>query len=140
MRKNRADFRRVKKNVVRLNGYTQVVSGITRGDALLDIYLLRPGSSLISCYILPGISDHNGVLLYVEWDEICLGPKVERIVPVYHKTDVLCLQILRRVKLNLWAGNGSCVEELCKCYQGIIFEGIKRYVPKKILNKNLDPE
>ena len=95
----------------------------------MDIYLLIPGISLVSCNILPGISDHNGVVLEVEWDEICRGPKVERIVLVHQKTDVLCLQTLRRVKLNLWAGNGSCVEELCKCYKDIIFEGIKLYVP-----------
>ena len=53
------------------NGCTEVVSGPTRGDALLDIYLLRPESSFISCNIMPGISDHNGVLLDVEWDENC---------------------------------------------------------------------
>ena len=65
------------------NGYTQAVSGLTRGDALLNIYLLRRESSLISCNILPRISDHNGVLLDVEWDENCREPKVERIVPVF---------------------------------------------------------
>jgi hypothetical protein len=37
---------------------------------------------------LSGISEHNGVLLEVEWGEICRESKVERIVPVYHKTDV----------------------------------------------------
>ena len=36
-------------SLVRDNGYTQVVSSPTRGDKLLDIYLLRPESSLISC-------------------------------------------------------------------------------------------
>ena len=35
------------------NGYTQVVSGPTRGDALLDIYLLRLESSLISLIFCP---------------------------------------------------------------------------------------
>ena len=59
------------------NGYTQVVSGPTRGDALLDIYLLRRESSLITYNILPGINDHNGVLLEVEGDENCWKPKVE---------------------------------------------------------------
>jgi len=55
-------------NLVWDNGYTQVVSGPTRGDALLDIYLLRPECSLISCNILPGIIGHNGLLLEVQWD------------------------------------------------------------------------
>ena len=31
------------------NGYAQVVSGPIRGDALLDIYVLRPEILLISC-------------------------------------------------------------------------------------------
>jgi len=63
-------FQACVSNLVRDNGYTHVVSGPTRGDSLLDIFLPKPENSLISCNILPGISDHNGVLLEVEWDEI----------------------------------------------------------------------
>jgi hypothetical protein len=96
-------------NLVWDNGYSQVVSGPTRGDALLDLYLLRPECLLISCNILSGISDHNGVLLEVEWVEICREPEVERIVPMYHKTDVFGLQAFLREKLYLWAGNCSRV-------------------------------
>jgi len=133
-------FQAIINNLVWDNGYTQVLSGPTRGDALLNVYLLRPEYSLISCNILPRISDHNGVLLEVEWDEIYREPKVERIVPVYHKTDVLGLQAFLRENFNLWAGNGSCVEDIWKSYKDIIFEGIKRYVPQKILSKIPDPE
>jgi hypothetical protein len=32
------------------------------------------------------------------------------------------------------------VEEIWKNYEDIIFEGIKHYVPQKILSKNPDPE
>jgi hypothetical protein len=117
-----------------------ILSGPTKADALLDIYLLRPESSLISCNIVPGVSDHNGVLLEVEWDKNCREPQVERTVPVYRKTDVLGLQTFLREKLELWAGNGSCVEEIWYSYKDIIFEGIKRYVPKKTLSKTPDPE
>jgi hypothetical protein len=91
-------FQACVNNLVWDNGYTQVVSGPTRGDALLDIYLLRPECLLISYNILPGISDHNRVLLEVKWDEICREPKAERQVPVYHKTDVLALQAFLREK------------------------------------------
>ena len=87
-------------NLVWDNGYSQVVSSPTRGDALLDIYPLRPECLLISCNILPGISDHNGVLLEVEWDEICLETRAERQVPMYHKTDVLALQTFLREKFT----------------------------------------
>jgi hypothetical protein len=37
-------FQALVNNLLWDNGYTQVVSGPTRGDALLDIYLLRPES------------------------------------------------------------------------------------------------
>jgi hypothetical protein len=127
-------------NLVWHNGYTQVVSGPTGGDALLDICLLRPERSLISCNSLPRINDHNGVLLEVEWDEICPERKVKKIVPVYHKTDVLCLQAFLWENFKLRAGNGSCVEHIWKSYKDIIFEGVERYIPQKILSKDLDPE
>jgi len=48
------------------NGFTEVVSGPKRGDALLEIYLLRHEISLSFCNSLPEISDLNGVLLDVE--------------------------------------------------------------------------
>jgi len=81
-------FQAFVNNLIWNNGYTRVVSRPTRGDALLDMYLLRPEISLISCNIFPGISDHDGVLLEVEWDEICRETKVEIIFPVYHETNV----------------------------------------------------
>jgi hypothetical protein len=57
------------------NGYTQVVDSHTRGDALLDVYLVRPESSFTSCSIVQGISDHCGVLLEVDWVEITVDLK-----------------------------------------------------------------
>jgi hypothetical protein len=40
----------------------------------------------------------------------------------------------------LWAGNGSCAEEIWKSYTDIVFEGIERFVPHKIPSTNPDPE
>jgi hypothetical protein len=91
-------FQACVNNLVWDNGYTQAVSGPTRRNALLDIYLLKPASPLIFCNILPGISDHNGFILEAEWDDICREPKVERIVPLYHKID---FNILLTVHLNI---------------------------------------
>ena len=45
------------------NGNTQVVGQPTRRDSLLDVYLVRPERSLISCDTVQWISDHCGVLL-----------------------------------------------------------------------------
>ena len=106
----------------------------------MDIFLPRPECSLISCNILPGISDHNGVLLEVKGDEIGRESRAERQVPMFHKTDVLALQAFLRETFYLWIGNDSCVEDIRKSYTDIIFEGIKRYVTHKILGKNPDPE
>ena len=71
-------FQAFVNNLVCDNGYIQIVSGPTRGDALLDIQPLIPESSFISCNILPGISDHNGVSLEVQWDENWWETKVEQ--------------------------------------------------------------
>jgi hypothetical protein len=90
--------------------------------------------------VAPGTSDHNGALLEVDWDENKHGAQVERIVPLCHKTDVLGLQAFLMEKFKLWARSGSCVEEIWNNFKDIIFEAIKRYVPKITLSKNPDPE
>jgi hypothetical protein len=64
------------------------------------MYLLRSESSLISCKILPRISDYNEVLLEKEWDEVWWQPKVERIAPIYHKTYNLVFQTSLRTSLT----------------------------------------
>ena len=110
------------------NGYTQVVGTPTRGDSLLDVYLVRPESSLISCDTLQGISDHCGVLLDVEWTENFFVTQEKRLVPAYHKANVLGLQQFLRDKLPTWSNNGSCVEDIWKNFKGIVFEGIERFV------------
>jgi hypothetical protein len=120
--------------------YTQVVDGPTRGNALLDVYLVRPESSFTAGSIVQGISDHSGVILEVEWEASCCAPQVERSVPVYHKTDVLGLQTFPRVKFGIGASNGSCVEEIWTNFKDIVSECIERFVPHKILRNNPDPE
>jgi hypothetical protein len=122
------------------NGYSQVIDSPTRGDALLDVYLVRPESSVTSSSIVQGISDHQGVVLEVEWEGSCWELQVERVVPVYNKTDVLGLQTFLRDKFAVWAGNGSSVEEICEKFKSIVHESIERFVPHKILRKNSDPE
>ena len=121
-------------------GYTQVVEKRTRGDSLLDVYFVRHESALISCDKVQGIGDHCGVLLDVEWAEKCFVTQEKRLVPAYHKTNVLGLQQFFRDKLPTWANNGSCAEDIWKNFKDIVFEGIESFVPHKILKPNLDPE
>jgi hypothetical protein len=94
------------------NGYSQVIDSPTRGDALLDVYLVRPESSVTSSGIVQGVSDYFAVILEVEWEDTCTEPHVERVVPVYNKTDVSGLQTFLRDKVVVWASNGSNVEEI----------------------------
>ncbi len=56
-----------------------------------------------------------------------VGSQKLKIVPVYHKIDVLDLQAILKEKFSLWAGDGSCVEEMWISYKDIIFQGIKPY-------------
>jgi hypothetical protein len=122
------------------NVYSQVVDSPTRGEALLDVYLVRPENSFTSSSVVQGISDHHGVILEVEWDESGCVPQIERVVPVYNKTDVLGLQTFLRDKFAVWASNGSCVEEIWNNFKNIVCECIERFVLSKILRKSSDPE
>ena len=79
-------------------------------------------------------------MLEVESVESGFEPQVKRVVPVYNKTDVLGLQIFLRDKFAVWASNGSCVEEIWKNFKNIVHESIERFVPRKILRNNSDPE
>jgi len=80
------------------------------------------------------------VLLDVEWAEKGFVTQEKRLVPVYHKTNVLGLQQFLRDKLPTWANNGSCVQDIWKNFKDIVFEGIERFIPHKILKPNPDPE
>jgi hypothetical protein len=69
----------------------------------------------------------------------CCAPKVEKLVPVYHKTDVLCQQTLLRDKFGTWASNCNSVE-IWNNFKEIVSESVERFVPHKMLRKNPDPE
>ena len=121
------------------NGFTQVVDSPTRGEALLDVYLVRPESSFTSSSIVQGVSDHYGVLLEVELEGNYCVPHVERCLPFYHKTDVSGLQTFLRENFAAWARYGSCVEEICGNFKGLVHESVERFVPHKLLKKTRTP-
>ena len=43
----------------------------------------------------------------MEWEDKYTEPQVERVVPVYNKTNVAGLQTFLRDKYVFWASNGS---------------------------------
>jgi hypothetical protein len=51
------------------------------------------------------------------------------------KTDVSGLQTFLRDKYVVWASNGSSVEEIWNNFKNVVYEGIERFVPHKILKK-----
>ena len=122
------------------NGFSQVIESPTRGDAILDVYLVRPESSFTSSSIVQGISDHHGVILEVDWEEKFFEPQLERVMPVYNRTDVLGLQTYLRDRFAVWASNGSSVEQIWNNFKNIVHESVERFVPHKTLKINSDPE
>ena len=64
--------------------YSQVVESRTRGDALLDVYLVRPENSFTTSSVVQGITDHSGIILEVEWEECGCETQVESGVTVYN--------------------------------------------------------
>ena len=80
------------------------------------------------------------MILEVEWEDKCTEPQVERVVPVYNKTDVSGLETFLRDKFVVWASNGSNVEEIWNNLKNIIYESIEQFVRNKTLRKISDPE
>jgi hypothetical protein len=78
------------------------------------------------------------VLLELEWAENGFVAQDKQLVPVCHKTNVVGLQNFLRDKLPTWANNGSCVRNIWKHFRDLVFEGVERFVPHKILKQNPD--
>ena len=66
--------------------------------------------------------------------------QVERLVTVYHKTNILGLQRFHRGKFTSWVSNGGWVEEIWTSFKETVFESINRILPHKIMRKNPDTE
>jgi hypothetical protein len=103
---------------------------------LLDVYIVRSESSFTASSIVEGTSDHQRVILEIEWEGNCCVPQVEKLVPVYHKTNVLFLQNLLREKYGTRASNGSSVEEVWNNLKEIVSECIERFFDIKYLEKS----
>jgi hypothetical protein len=76
----------------------------------------------------------------MKWEENAFGTHEKISVHGYHKTNVVELQNFLRDQLPIWANNGSCVEDIWNNFRDIVFEGIERLVPYKILKQNPDIE
>ena len=107
------------------NGFSQVIKSPTRGDAILDVYLVRPENSYTSSSIVQRISDHHGVLLEIYWEENYTDPQPGRKIPIYNKTDILGLQTFLRDRFACWAINGSSIEQIWNNFKSKLATTIK---------------
>jgi hypothetical protein len=123
--------------LVWVNGFSQVIETPTRGDAILDVYLVRTESSVTSSGTVQGISDHHGVIFEVEWEENIFVLQLERVIPMYNRTDILGLQTFLRDKFADWTNNGSSVEQIWINLKNIVHESVERFVPHKIPKLNI---
>src|SRR5215475_7593352 len=122
------------------NDFRQVIDSPTRGDALLDVFFVRPESTVSHSEVIQGVSDHQAVILEVKWRDTYSNPQEEILIPIYNKADGIGLQTFLREEYEGWAGKGKNVEEIWKNFKNIVYEGIGRFVPHKTLRKNSDPE
>jgi hypothetical protein len=90
-------------------------------NSLLDFYLIRPGSALLTFDIVQRISEHCVVLLDVESIESGVLTQEKELLPAYLKTNVTGLQHFLWRKLPIWATNGSCVGDIWERFNDIIF-------------------
>jgi len=79
------------------------------------------------------------VILEKEREGKCTEPQVERVIPVYNKTDVSGLQTFLRDKFVVWANNGSNLEMIWNNLKNIVYKNIEHFVPQKTLRNNSDP-
>ena len=100
------------------------------------MYLVRPESSFTSSSIVQGISDHNGVVHEVDWEENSTGPQPGRKIPMYNKTDILGLQTFLRDRFAWWASNGSRVEKMWDNFKNIVHQSLECFVPHKMFKIN----
>jgi hypothetical protein len=127
-------------NLVYEHDYIQVVNGSTREDSLLNVFLVRPENSVTYSGIVQVIGDLRAVVLEVKWKDICNKPQVQRLVPVYNKTDITGLKTFLRDKFVAWASNSKSVEEIWNNFKNIVYEGIEQFEPHKKNRKNSDPD
>jgi len=95
------------------NGYMPVVGSPTWGGALLDVYLVQPTFSLVSCSIVLGISNHCGIIgNWLEQNLPCTTSG--KISPVVWQNRCFRFANFPQDKFARWAENGSCMEEIWK--------------------------
>jgi hypothetical protein len=121
-------------------GLEQYVTEGTRGNSVLDVFLVRPQELDGQVELIEGISDHKGVILEVninrKKNKDCSG----KVSWLYSKTDKAGLSNFLHENYKHWASRGENVEEVWKNFKALVEESKIKFIPFKILTKNPDPE
>ena len=73
-------------DLIGYGGFTQLVDTPTHDNRILDIFATNQPSYIISCYVVPGISDHEA--LYIESKlAVYTTPPIQRKVYLWSRTD-----------------------------------------------------
>ena len=69
------------------HGYTQTVNSATRGNNILDVFFTNRPPLVKSCHTVPGISDHEAVVIQ---SLISFAPQQHspRTIYIWHKADM----------------------------------------------------
>jgi hypothetical protein len=132
-------------DIVKEFGLVQAVLNPTRGDNILDVFLLRPAESWQNSELIDmgtDFSDHKAVLLEIQLSA-CVHQQSEKLIRLYGKTDASSLASFLRQKILNMQRPRICsemsVENLWQGFLGIYREAEDRFVPKKKCTKNTDP-
>jgi hypothetical protein len=126
-------------DLIRLGGFSQVVKAPTRGENLLDVFLVRPIDVFFSSNVIEGISDHKAVSLCVASRKTKKDLK-GKWCRQYSRMDTGGFSNYLTEKFSEWVVKGSCVNEVWENFKILLTEGTIRYVPCKTLKANPDPE
>ena len=118
--------------ICKAHNLKQIVAEPTRGNNLLDLALSSLGSD-VSASVVPGISDHKGVLATVGLPVPKLHV-IERTVWEYKKADWNCLNdALRNIDFNV--GNYSDIDIAVSTFVALVLSEASKFIPTRGLRK-----
>ena len=119
------------------NNLTQVVTDATRDNATLDLICVSNSSLVEKVQVIPGISDHDAVLMD---SNISLGRNQQqpREIPIWSKAD---WPSVRSHMETSWASlsqdyiTGSSADTLWNWFKDTLEAGLKEHVPTRLSTK-----
>jgi len=118
------------------HGFTQVVKSPTRGENILDIFLTNRPSLVNCCNVVPGISDHEAIV--VQSSIVAPLQTTQHNIYLWNKADNRGMKDTALNLCNSFLENYSVstnVEVLWEQFKAICLECLN-YIPSKTINLN----